>query len=206
MTESSDETLQDIWKQTKTSAKHIQQHLNLVIKSTSKFNELTNEEETGERELDQILDDRMPNTAITNFAIDLTDKTVQLDIDPVIGRQAEIDRLIQILARRTKNNPVLLGDAGVGKTAIIEGLAKRITEGQVPDVLLNKKILNLDLSSLLAGTMYRGEFENRLKQILDEAKHDKNVIIFIDELHNIIGAGATAGSLDAANILKPALA
>lgn len=206
MTESDDEDLQAIWKQTETSAKHIQQHLNLVIKSTSKFNELTNEEETNDRELDQVLDDHIPSSAITNFAIDLTDKTVQLDIDPVIGRQAEIDRLIQILARRTKNNPVLLGDAGVGKTAIIEGLAKRITEGQVPDVLLNKKILNLDLSSLLAGTMYRGEFENRLKQILDEAKHDKNVIIFIDELHNIIGAGATAGSLDAANILKPALA
>jgi len=207
ITESDDEQLQIIWQKTKTTTKQIQQHLNLIIKSTSKFNDLTTEEDTGEREMEQILDDHgNNNSVVNNFAIELTHKEVQADIDPVIGRQLEIDRLIQILSRRTKNNPVLLGDAGVGKTAIIEGLAKRILEGQVPDILLHKKILTLDLPSLLAGTMYRGEFENRLKQIIDEVKNDKNTIIFIDELHNIIGAGATSGSLDAANILKPALA
>ncbi len=106
------------------------------------------------------------------------------------------------MSRRTKNNPVLLGDAGVGKTAIIEGLAKRITQNKVPDVLLNKTILNLDISSLIAGTMYRGEFENRLKQVINEIKNNSNIILFIDELHTIMGAGATAGSLDAANILN----
>jgi len=206
ITESDNEQLQAIWRKTKTTAQQIQKHLSLIIKSTSKFNELTIEEDVNERELEHLLDDHSNNAVVNNFAIELTNKDVQADIDPVIGRQIEIDRLIQILSRRTKNNPVLLGDAGVGKTAIIEGLAKKILEGQVPDILLHEKILTLDLPSLLAGTMYRGEFENRLKQIIDEVKNDKNTIIFIDELHNIIGAGATSGSLDAANILKPALA
>ena len=140
------------------------------------------------------------------FTTDLTKKASQGLIDPVIGRKKEIERLVSILNRRTKNNPVLIGEAGVGKTAIVEGLALAITTRQVPDTLLDKKILGLDLALVVAGSMFRGEFENRLKQIMDEVKQSPNVILFIDELHTMVGAGATTGSLDAANILKPALA
>jgi ATP-dependent Clp protease ATP-binding subunit ClpC len=124
----------------------------------------------------------------------------------VIGRKAEIERLTSILGRRTKNNPVLIGEAGVGKTAIVEGLALAISKKEVPETLLDKKILSLDLASLVAGSMFRGEFENRLKQVIDEVKQDPNIILFIDEMHTMVGAGASQGSLDAANILKPALA
>ncbi|MBI5530299.1 MAG: ATP-dependent Clp protease ATP-binding subunit [Candidatus Doudnabacteria bacterium] len=140
------------------------------------------------------------------FTTDLTKKAGQGLIDPVIGRRHEIERMISILNRRTKNNPILIGEAGVGKTAIVEGLALAITKREVPDSLLDKKILSLDLALIVAGSMFRGEFENRLKQIIDEVKNDKDVILFIDELHTMVGAGATTGSLDAANILKPALA
>ena len=140
------------------------------------------------------------------FTTDLTKKAGQGLIDPVIGRKNEIERVISILNRRTKNNPVLIGEAGVGKTAIVEGLALAISKREVPDSLLDKKILSLDMALIVAGSMFRGEFENRLKQIIDEVKNDKNVILFIDELHTMVGAGATTGSLDAANILKPALA
>jgi len=146
------------------------------------------------------------STALGVFCVDLTAKDIQHTIDPVIGREKEIDRLIRILSRRTKNNPVLVGEAGVGKTAIVEGLAKRITAGDVPDVLKHKKILSLDLTLLIAGTIYRGEFESRLKQIIDEVSAHKEYILFIDEIHNIIGAGSNQGTMDAANILKPALA
>ena len=147
-----------------------------------------------------------PALSLDFFATNLTDRASQKRIDPVIGREAEIERLIQILSRRTKNNPVLLGDPGVGKTAIAEGLAKQIVEGHVPEFLSDKKIYALDLSAVVAGTSFRGEFENRLRQILLEVKNDPSIILFIDELHNIIGAGSAAGSMDAANILKPALA
>jgi ATP-dependent Clp protease ATP-binding subunit ClpC len=140
------------------------------------------------------------------FTTNLTDKSIGEKIDPVIGREKEIERVINILSRRTKNNPVLVGEPGVGKTAIVEGLAKRICEGKVPDVLKNKKILSLDLTLLIAGTIYRGEFESRLKQVIDEIAKSPNCILFIDELHNIIGAGSSQGAMDAANILKPALA
>lgn len=140
------------------------------------------------------------------FTTDLTKKAKDGLIDPVVGRKREIERLISILNRRTKNNPLLIGEAGVGKTAIVEGLALAITKREVPDSLLDKKILSLDLALIVAGSMFRGEFENRLKQIIEEVKNDKNVILFIDELHTMVGAGATTGSLDAANILKPALA
>ncbi|MDD5289941.1 MAG: ATP-dependent Clp protease ATP-binding subunit [Patescibacteria group bacterium] len=140
------------------------------------------------------------------FARNLTDAKIQETIDPVIGREKEIERIIQILTRRTKNNPVLLGDAGVGKTAIVEGLAKKILAGDVPDVLLNKKIYALDLNLLIAGTVMRGEFEGRLKQVIDEIKSSPNTILFIDEIHMIAGAGAVNGAMDAGNILKPALA
>jgi ATP-dependent Clp protease ATP-binding subunit ClpC len=140
------------------------------------------------------------------FTTDLTKKALSGLVDPVIGRKSEIERLVSILNRRTKNNPILIGEAGVGKTAIVEGLALAITKREVPDSLLDKKILALDLALIVAGSMFRGEFENRLKQIIEEVKNDKNVILFIDELHTMVGAGATTGSLDAANILKPALA
>lgn len=145
-------------------------------------------------------------SALELFTVDLTDEATQENIDPVIGREAEIERLTQVLCRRTKNNPILLGDPGVGKTAIIEGLAKKIMQGQVPEVLLDKKILMLDLGLLLAGTMYRGEFEQRLKNVIAEVQKDQSIILFIDEIHTLTGAGAAPGSMDAANILKPALA
>ena len=140
------------------------------------------------------------------YTTDLTKKAATGAIDPVIGRKKEIDRLTSILGRRTKNNPILIGEAGVGKTAIVEGLALAIANREVPDILLDKKILSLDLALVVAGSMFRGEFENRLKQIIDEVKADTNVVLFIDEVHTMMGAGATTGSLDAANILKPALA
>jgi ATP-dependent Clp protease ATP-binding subunit ClpC len=140
------------------------------------------------------------------YTTDLTKKAAQGIIDPVVGRRHEIERMVSILNRRTKNNPLLIGEAGVGKTAIVEGLALAISKREVPDSLLDKKILSLDLALIVAGSMFRGEFENRLKQIIEEVKNDKNIILFIDELHTMVGAGATSGSLDAANILKPALA
>lgn len=145
-------------------------------------------------------------SALEVFTTDLTAKTMQKFIDPVIGREAEIERLIHILSRRTKNNPVLVGEPGVGKTAIVEGLAKRIVTDDVPDILKRKKILALDLTLLLSGTIYRGEFEARLKQLMDELCSRSDAILFIDEIHNIIGAGSNQGTMDAANILKPALA
>lgn len=145
-------------------------------------------------------------SALEYFALELTSEDAQASIDPVIGRDKEIDRLIHILCRRTKNNPILLGDPGVGKTAIVEGLAKRIYQGSVPEILLNKKIFALDMGMLIAGTIYRGEFEGRLHQIIEEIGHNPDYILFIDELHNIVGAGSNQGTMDAANILKPALA
>ncbi len=201
-----DEQIAQMLKKANINTQNLKQHLQLILKSNNKFNDLSAEEKNA-KEIEDIFEDNLPEQSpLDTYTINLTSAEIQKDIDPVIGRQKELDRLIEILARRTKNNPVLLGDAGVGKTAIIEGLAKRIVEGQVPDVLLNKTILNLDLSALIAGTMYRGEFENRLKQVISEIKNNPNIIIFIDELHTIMGAGATAGSMDAANILKPALA
>lgn len=143
---------------------------------------------------------------LNDFGRDLNEMAKLGKIDPVIGRKNEINRVIQILCRRTKNNPVLIGAPGVGKTAIAEGLAQRITTGNVPDILLQKKIFSLDLASLVAGTKYRGEFEERLKKVIELIEKDDNLIVFIDELHQLIGAGAVEGAMDAANILKPALA
>ena len=146
-----------------------------------------------------------PKTPLVDqLATDLTSKAEEKKLDPVIGRQMEIERVIQILARRTKNNPALIGEPGVGKTAIVEGLAQRIVEGDVPAPLMNKRLLQLDVGSLVAGTMYRGQFEERLKRIIDELKQS-GAILFIDEVHMLVGAGAAGSSVDAANILKPAL-
>ncbi len=142
---------------------------------------------------------------LAEYARDLTFLAAQGTFDPLIGRGSEVERIVQILSRRTKNNPILLGEPGVGKTAIVEGLAQRIVEGQVPLSLAQKKILALDLSLIVAGTKYRGQFEERLKGILGELKDNQDVIVFIDEIHSLIGAGSAEGSLDAANILKPAL-
>ncbi len=142
---------------------------------------------------------------LKEFTRDLTADAVAGKLDPVIGRDSEIQRVIQILSRRTKNNPCLIGEPGVGKTAIAEGLARKIVMGDVPEDLLEKKILSLDLSGMVAGTKYRGEFEERIKKVMEEVKKDGNIILFIDELHTIVGAGSAEGAVDAANIIKPAL-
>ena len=144
--------------------------------------------------------------ALDYFTTDLVQECRRGKIDPVVGRRKEIERMVSVLNRKTKNNPVLIGEPGVGKTAVVEGLAHAIVTEQVPDTLLDKKILSLSMASLVAGTKYRGEFEERVKQIIDEANSQTNVILFIDELHTVIGAGSAEGSLDAANLLKPALA
>lgn len=143
---------------------------------------------------------------LSDYAIDLNERAKQGKIDPVIGRTNEINRVIQILSRRNKNNPVLIGEPGVGKTAIAEGLAQRIVENDVPEILKNCHIISLNMSSMVAGTKYRGEFEERLKKVIEEVKKHSEWILFIDELHTLVGAGATEGSMDAANIMKPALA
>jgi len=143
--------------------------------------------------------------ALSTFGRDLTDLAVKGELDPVIGRASEIERVIQILCRRSKNNPVLLGEAGVGKTAIVEGLAQAISKGDVPELLRDKKVVTLDLALMVAGTKYRGQFEERIKAVMDEIKRARNIIIFIDELHTIVGAGSAEGAMDASNIIKPAL-
>ncbi len=143
--------------------------------------------------------------ALKAFGRDLTELARKGEMDPVVGRQKEISRVIQILCRRTKNNPVLVGEAGVGKTAIVEGLAQEITKGNVPEILADKRVITLDLALMVAGTKYRGQFEERIKAVMDEIKRAKNVIIFIDEMHTIVGAGAAEGAMDASNIFKPAL-
>ncbi len=144
--------------------------------------------------------------ALDSFGRDLTQLAREGSLDPVIGRAKEIQRVLQILSRRTKNNPVLLGEAGVGKTAIVEGLAQDIVNGNVPEILLGKRVVVLDLAMMVAGTKYRGQFEERIKAVMNEVRRAKNVILFIDELHTLVGAGGAEGSIDASNVLKPALA
>lgn len=144
--------------------------------------------------------------ALSKYGIDLNKKAIDGELDPVIGRDEQINRMMQILIRKTKNNPILLGEPGTGKTAIAEGLAQRIVNKDVPTSLQNKKVVTLDMSAMIAGAKYRGEFEDRLKSVIDEVKKAGNIILFIDEIHTIIGAGASEGSMDAANILKPSLA
>lgn len=202
------------------SRDHVSNQLLNMMTSTSKFSEIQSffssaqsksgiEGKEQPQQRDQQKDKLPASTtpALDYFGIDLTSEKHAARIDPVIGREDEINRLIHILSRRTKNNPVLVGDPGVGKTAIVEGLAKKIVAGQVPEVLLSKRIIGIDLSLVVAGSMYRGEFESRLKQIIEETKANSDVILFIDEIHMLVGAGGVSGgNVDAANILKPALA
>jgi len=215
--------IKEIFNSLKIDIKFIKEQLQIVFQNDSRFSNLSKEEEEFLDNIDENITEElspmMPSppmqtpqkmkknmSAVVQFTTNLTSKAEQANIDEVIGRDNEIDRIINILARRTKNNPILVGEPGVGKTAIVEGLAKKIAEGKVPDILKKKQILSLDLTLLVAGTIYRGEFEARLKQIVDECSRNQNYILFIDELHNIIGAGSNQGTMDAANILKPALA
>jgi ATP-dependent Clp protease ATP-binding subunit ClpC len=144
--------------------------------------------------------------ALDSFGRDLTELARQGKLDPVIGRSNEIERVIQVLSRRTKNNPVLLGEAGVGKTAIVEGLAQMVVDSNVPELLRDRRIVVLDLAMMVAGTKYRGQFEERIKAVMNEVRRAKNTILFIDELHTLVGAGGAEGAIDASNVLKPALA
>ncbi|MDP1709273.1 MAG: ATP-dependent Clp protease ATP-binding subunit [Candidatus Komeilibacteria bacterium] len=192
------------WQRQTINVAELEKNLQIVLESTSKFPDLTavfrsNATATENKE------ERLQAT-LEYFGRELTSQDVQKDIDPVIGREREINRLIHVLCRRYKNNPLLLGEAGVGKTAIVEGLAKKIASGEVPPILANKKIFTIDLGALVAGTIYRGEFEARFKNLIEAAESANNIILFIDEIHTIIGAGSASGSLDAANMLKPALA
>lgn len=148
---------------------------------------------------------RKRQSALLTYGRDLTARALKGELDPVIGREREIERVIQILCRRTKNNPILLGEAGVGKTAIVEGLAQLIAKHDVPEFLIDKRIISLDLPMMVAGTKYRGQFEERLKAVMDEIHHERNIILFVDEVHTLIGAGSAEGSMDASNIIKPAL-
>src|SRR5262245_17438172 len=148
---------------------------------------------------------RSKTPALDAFGRDLTELAREGKLDPVIGRHDEIERVIQILSRRTKNNPVLLGEPGVGKTAIVEGLAQDVVNGNVPEILRNRRIVVLDLAMMVAGTKYRGQFEERIKAVMTEVRRVKNVILFIDELHTLVGAGGAEGAIDASNVLKPAL-
>ncbi|MEK7512240.1 MAG: ATP-dependent Clp protease ATP-binding subunit [Patescibacteria group bacterium] len=181
-------------------------HLTTILKSNSHLPNFQkpfqlNQDKSG---LPQPFDNQM--TMLDDFSIDLTDKKNNQDTNPVIGREQELERMIQILCRKDKNNPIILGEAGVGKTALVEGLAKKISEKNVPLILMNKRILKLDMGQLVAGSIYRGEFESRLKDVMFEVENDPNIILFIDELHNIVGAGSAHGTLDASNMLKPLLA
>ena len=158
---------------------------------------------TGERQSNK---GKSKTPALDSFGRDLTELARQGKLDPVIGRANEIERVIQILSRRTKNNPVLLGEAGVGKTAIVEGLAQLIVDSNVPELLRDRRIVVLDLAMMVAGTKYRGQFEERIKAVMNEVRRAKNTILFIDELHTLVGAGGAEGAIDASNVLKPALA
>lgn len=188
-------------------SKQLQAQISAVLRGNSRLPEFVSQfSNTNESQTYDDASGFLPINLLEHFATDLTNDKIQKDINPLIKRETEIERLIQILCRKDKNNPIILGDPGVGKTALVEGLAKKILNQEVPNILLNKKILALDIGSIVAGTMYRGDFENRLKAILEEVQNNQNIILFIDEIHNIVGAGSSSGSLDAANLLKPFLA
>jgi ATP-dependent Clp protease ATP-binding subunit ClpC len=203
---SDDYLIKKILSQTKLSPGELAKQATTILKTTSKLPEIVETFKNSQAITEDIEETTAPTGPLDYFGRNLCDVKIQLDIDPVIGRESEINRIIEILCRRHKNNPLLLGDAGVGKTAIIEGLAKKILAGEVPEILLGKKIYTLDLAALVAGTSFRGEFEARLKEVLEEIYSRPEVILFIDEIHQIVGAGSASGSMDAANILKPALA
>ncbi len=212
---SKDTALNIFTDRTKHTLDDLEKQIEAVLKNTSRFNDLVAGFDLSAPKdyasgIGTSTKQKKPlsteESVLDFFATELTDADALEYSNPIIGRDSEIDRVIQILARREKNNPVLIGEPGVGKTAIVEGLAQRILAGTVPEVLLNKRVYSLDLSLLLAGAMYRGEFEGRMKQLLEEVQNDENIILFIDEMHMIVGAGVATGSLDAANMLKPALA
>jgi ATP-dependent Clp protease ATP-binding subunit ClpC len=167
--------------------------------------EVTQGEEEETEPVQQGAAGKSKTPALDAFGRDLTELAREGKLDPVIGRVGEIERVMQILSRRTKNNPVLIGEAGVGKTAIVEGLAQLIIRGEVPEILRNKRIVVLDLAMMVAGTKYRGQFEERIKAVMTEVRRSKNIILFIDELHTLVGAGGAEGAIDASNVLKPAL-
>lgn len=179
--------------------------LNLNFKELNRdlLNLLENQKD---QQQDSITKGKASTEMLDKFSRDLTELAKREELDPVIGRKEENDRILEILCRRIKNNPCLIGEPGVGKTAVVEGLAQRIVDGNVPSILLNKRLVALDISSMVAGSKYRGEFEDRLKKVMEEIKNNKNIIVFIDEFHTIIGAGGAEGAIDASNILKPALA
>ena len=168
------------------------------------INEANTQEQNGKRTSNSGSYNSTPT--LNQYGVDLTKKATEGKLDPVIGRSTEIDRVIQILSRRTKNNPCLIGEPGVGKTAIAEGLAEKIVAGDVPETLKNKRVVSIDISSMVAGAKYRGDFEERIKKSLEEVRKAGDVILFIDEIHTIVGAGSAEGAVDAANILKPLLA
>lgn len=181
--------------------------INYISHGIPKESTETNSDESAKKDFDGEPQDESKINVLVQFCVNLNEKALAGKIDPLIGREEILERLTQVLMRRSKNNPLLIGEPGVGKTAIIEGLAKNIVEGKVPSVLKNKIIYSLDMGSLLAGTKFRGDFENRIKTILKEVKKKPNIILFIDEIHTLVGAGATSGgSMDASNLLKPALA
>ncbi len=215
--------LEDIFKMNAITLADLNKQLDTVLANATQFPRINDVSEVVEQIQDTLGENQHPphmgehhnhtapknnkktEAALDFFATELTSSETESTLDPVVGRAGEIERLIQILCRRSKNNPVLLGEPGVGKTAIVEGLAKRIVAGDVPDLLLNKKIYALDLGLLIAGTIYRGEFEGRLRQVIEEVTENPDIILFIDEIHNIVGAGSNQGTMDAGNILKPAL-
>src|SRR5437763_1212991 len=185
----------------KTLELDIERTRNEILKELDpNFTPYESDQEGGERTKEDV-----KTPALRAFGRDLTDLAKKGELDPVIGRRNEIERVIQVLCRRTKNNPVLIGEAGVGKTAIAEGLAQEIASGNVPELLRDKRVVTLDLALMVAGTKYRGQFEERIKAVMDEIRRSKNVILFIDELHTIVGAGSAEGAMDASNIIKPAL-
>lgn len=210
-----DESIQDILKEYQIDPQRVYTHLESILKNSATIGDLLDyfmpQTDSNTHHVNHSHGEQAPAktrkiTALEYFSIHLSDKENASHIDPVVGRDREIERMMRILARRTKNNPILVGAPGVGKTAIVEGLAKRIAAGNVPDIFKNKRIYSVNLTSLVAGSAFRGELEMRFKQLLDDVRQDENIILFIDEIHNIVGAGSSNGALDAANILKPALA
>lgn len=198
--------LYSILKQTSARGTVLLREMNVDIGEVVAQLEEFFDRQAAEHDIEKMAENRKKNNGILDaFGVDMTSRAQKGELDPVIGRASECERLVTVLSRRTKNNPVLLGEPGVGKTAIVEGLAQRIVQEEVPDHLLDKRVYQLDLAAMVAGTKYRGEFEDRLKKVVAEIKKQKNIILFIDELHSLVGAGAAEGSMDAANILKPAL-